>query len=80
MPTPTAVNTLSEVAPDSTVVASIAPEVTTEPTRLFGIEVDSLEIVEAEVQPNQYLSQILNEYNVSLAMIDRIAKKIPRSV
>lgn len=57
------------------VVAEVSVEEVTEPNIMYGIEVDSFEIVESKVEPNQFLSQILNKYNVSLAMIDRLAKK-----
>ncbi len=46
-----------------------------EPTLLYGIDIDSLQVVEAKIEPNQFLSQILTKYNISLGMIDQIAKK-----
>ncbi|MEM6841749.1 MAG: peptidoglycan DD-metalloendopeptidase family protein [Bacteroidota bacterium] len=46
-----------------------------EPTFLYGIEVDSFKVVEAQVRPNQFLSQILRNYNVSYGTIDRLAKR-----
>lgn len=46
-----------------------------EPNLLYGIEVDAFEVVEAQVQPNQFLSQILRKYNVSFGTIDRLAKQ-----
>ena len=64
--------------PDSVLVAAVAlPEVapTPEPKYMYGINVDTLGIVEASIEPNEYLSQILRRYNVSLAMIDKIAKR-----
>ncbi|MDF9800632.1 murein DD-endopeptidase MepM/ murein hydrolase activator NlpD [Catalinimonas alkaloidigena] len=45
-----------------------------EPKMLFGLNVDSLQVVEATVEPNQFLSQILTQYNVSLGLIDKLAK------
>ncbi len=45
------------------------------PSLMYGIKVDSFEVIEAKVETNQFLSQILNKYNVSLAMIDKLAKK-----
>lgn len=45
-----------------------------EPKVLFGLNIDSLQVVEATVQPNQFLSQILTQYNVSLGLIDKLAK------
>ncbi|MGB3778246.1 MAG: hypothetical protein WA960_07790, partial [Tunicatimonas sp.] len=68
---------LPTVPSDSVLFASmtpVAPEVP-EPEVMFGINVDSLEVVEATIQPNEYLSQILRKYNISLGLIDRIAKK-----
>ena len=64
------------VAKDSlalTLLQATAPA--PEPTYLFGINVDTLEVVEATIQPNEYLSQILRKYNISLGLIDRLAKK-----
>ena len=64
--------------PDSVLVAAVAlPEVapTPEPKYMYGLNVDTLGIVEASIEPNEYLSQILRRYNVSLAMIDKIAKR-----
>lgn len=45
-----------------------------EPKMLFGLNVDTMQIVEATVEPNQFLSQILTQYNVSLGLIDKLAK------
>lgn len=70
-------HTLPAVPSDSVLFAgmtSTAP-VAPEPEYMFGINVDSLEVVEATIEPNQYLSQILRKYNISLGLIDRIAKK-----
>ncbi len=63
--------------PDTvTVQAAILPEVAKqEPHFLYGIEVDSFKVVEATVKPNQFLSQILLNYNVSYGIIDRLAKQ-----
>lgn len=56
-------------------VSKVEAETPKEPTLVYGINVDSLEVVEAKIQPNQFLSQILTKYNISLAMIDRLAKR-----
>ncbi len=45
-----------------------------EPRVLYGLNVDTFQIVEATVEPNQFLSQILTQYNVSLGMIDKLAR------
>ncbi len=45
-----------------------------EPQMLFGLNVDTLQVVEAMVEPNQFLSQILTQYNISLGLIDKLAK------
>ncbi|WPP48073.1 peptidoglycan DD-metalloendopeptidase family protein [Catalinimonas niigatensis] len=52
-------------------VEEVVPQ---EPQILFGLNVDTLQIVEATVEPNQFLSQILTQYNISLGLIDRLAK------
>ncbi|MGB3584916.1 MAG: peptidoglycan DD-metalloendopeptidase family protein, partial [Tunicatimonas sp.] len=49
--------------------------VESEPHFLYGIEVDSFKVVEATVKPNQFLSQILLNHNVSYGIIDRLAKQ-----
>jgi len=51
-------------------VEAIPPE----PQLLFGLNIDTLQVVEATVEPNQFLSQILRQYNVSLGVIDKLAK------
>ena len=64
--------------PDSVLVASVAlpaADPVPEPIMMYGINVDTLAVVEASIEPNEYLSQILRRYNVSLAMIDKIAKR-----
>ncbi len=45
-----------------------------EPHILYGLNVDSLEAIEAKIEPNQFLSQILSQYNISLGLIDKLAK------
>ena len=46
-----------------------------EPTLLYGFEIDSFDIVAGNIQQNQNLSEILVNYNVSLAMINELAAK-----
>jgi murein DD-endopeptidase MepM/ murein hydrolase activator NlpD len=65
-----------EVVADTAVQVQVTKQIeTAEPTLLYGIEVDSLKVVEATVQPNQFLSQILRKYNVSYGTIDQLAKR-----
>lgn len=45
-----------------------------EPTIMYGLEIDSFRVVESRIQPNQFLSQILSEYNISLGLIDKLAR------
>lgn len=68
-------NTLPSADTVQSVMAEVSAEEIAEPNMMYGIEVDSFEVVEAKIEPNQFLSQILNKYNVSLAMIDELAKK-----
>ncbi len=56
-------------------VSKVVAETPKEPALMFGINVDSMEVVEAKIEPNQFLSQILTQYNVSLGMIDKLAKR-----
>jgi len=44
-----------------------------EPTILYGMVVDSLQVIEEQIKPNQNLSEILSVYNVSSALIHQIA-------
>ncbi len=65
-----------EVLADTTIQVQVAKQAEkAKPTLLYGIEIDSLKVVEATVQPNQFLSQILRKYNVSYGTIDRLAKR-----
>lgn len=45
-----------------------------EPTLLYGIPVDSMLVIDDVIKPNQNLSEILSQYNVSFAAIDKLAK------
>ncbi|MFW6310054.1 MAG: M23 family metallopeptidase [Prolixibacteraceae bacterium] len=56
-----------EVEKDSVVVLP--------PILKYGIPIDSFEIVDGTVKPNQHLSHILSRFNVDLATIDKIARK-----
>jgi len=44
------------------------------PTCMYGVEVDSLQIVRAVFEPNESLSDILVEYNVSSSLIHQIGQ------
>lgn len=57
-----------------TLQSSLVQVEPTEPRILYGLNVDSMEVVEAKIEPNQFLSQILSQYNVSLGLIDKLAK------
>ncbi|MCE4563225.1 M23 family metallopeptidase [Maribellus sp. CM-23] len=46
-----------------------------EPVLKYGLPVDSFNLEDGIVRNNEYLSQILNERGVSMATIDRIARK-----
>src|SRR5690606_8002843 len=45
-----------------------------EPEILYGMVVDSLVVIDDVVKPNQSLSEILSQYNVSFQVIDALAK------
>jgi len=60
---------ISEITAD-TVQLEIA-----EPTLLYGFEIDSFDIVAGTVRRNQNLSEILLPYNVTMGLIDQIARK-----
>lgn len=44
------------------------------PSLLYGINIDSLEIIEGAIQRNQSLSEILSKFNVSYQTIDQLAR------
>lgn len=71
---PPSASTVADTASAMPVIESVVEE-EPEPTLMYGIEVDSFNVVEASVQPNQFLSQILRKYNVSYGTIDRLAKR-----
>ncbi|MDA0193743.1 MAG: peptidoglycan DD-metalloendopeptidase family protein [Bacteroidetes bacterium] len=45
------------------------------PTLLYGFPIDSFDIVAEKVKRNQNISEILLSYNISMGLIDEIAKK-----
>ncbi len=47
-----------------------------EPTRLYGFEIDSFDIVAGNIQQNENLSRILANYNVSLGTINEFAVRL----
>lgn len=46
-----------------------------EPKRLYGITVDSFDVIENTIRPNQFLGEILSSYNVSNKEIHELAQK-----
>jgi len=64
---------IHETASQDTLAAldTVAPR---PPKLLYGINIDSLHIVEGSVRRNQNLSEILSQFNVSYATIDQIAR------
>ena len=57
-----------------TLHSSMMPVTPPEPRILYGLNIDSLEVIESKIERNQFLSQILSQYNVSLGLIDKLAK------
>lgn len=58
------------IAPDSALQVVEAKE----PQILYGMVVDSMLVIDDVIKPNQNLSEILTQYNVSFQVIDRLAK------
>ena len=56
------------------VVTDTIPAIPAQPELLFGIPVDSFEVVESKIKRNENLSEILIPYNVSFAAIAELAK------
>ena len=52
----------------------ISPVIKAEPVLKFGLEIDSFVVEEGRIQRNQNLSDILSNFGVSMAKIDRLAK------
>lgn len=46
-----------------------------EPTFAFGIAVDSFDIIEATIKPNEFLANLLLPHNIDYITIDKLAKK-----
>ncbi|MBB6612455.1 peptidoglycan DD-metalloendopeptidase family protein [Pontibacter sp. Tf4] len=61
--------------PVKTVKPEAKPEVKAPAPIVYGIPTDSLEIVEAKVKRGENLSEILDNYNISLTTISELAKK-----
>jgi murein DD-endopeptidase MepM/ murein hydrolase activator NlpD len=55
-----------------TIAAVAAPK---KPKELFGMVVDSMQVVEEKIKPNENLSKILSFYNVSRNVISNLAEK-----
>ena len=61
-----------ETAPDQdSLVQKVAPKA---PEILYGIVVDSMLVIDDVIKPNQNLSEILSQYNVSFQVIDKLAR------
>lgn len=59
-------------APDQdSLVQKVAPKA---PEILYGIVVDSMLVIDDVIKPNQNLSEILSQYNVSFQVIDKLAR------
>ena len=56
------------------VIMDTVPAIPAEPELLFGIPVDSFEVVESKIKRNENLSEILLPYNVSFASIAELVK------
>ena len=61
---------VEEIPTKDTISVEVEP-----PKTLYGIIIDSLEVVEGKIKRNQNLSDILTDYQVSLGKIDELAKK-----
>ncbi|MFP4091273.1 MAG: M23 family metallopeptidase [Cyclobacteriaceae bacterium] len=72
-PAPASVSTIPQSA-DASIYEETPPPPPPEPKILYGLNVDTLQIIEAKIEPNQFLSQILSNYNVPLGLIDQLAK------
>lgn len=51
-----------------------APEVPAEPTYMFDIQVDSFEVIQDQIARNQFLADLLMQYNVSYPVIERLTR------
>ncbi|MCC7318381.1 MAG: hypothetical protein IT219_07590, partial [Bacteroidales bacterium] len=54
--------------------AEMVAEPTPEPQYLFDIQIDSLEVIQNRIGKNQFLTDILMQYNVDYASIEYLAK------
>jgi murein DD-endopeptidase MepM/ murein hydrolase activator NlpD len=45
-----------------------------EPPSMYGLPIDSFHIVKQKVKRNEFLSKILNKYNISASTVDKIVK------
>lgn len=70
---------LSDQEPEVEVTPIVISEPAPQPTLLYGYPIDSFEITKGRVKWNQFLSEILAEYNVSgqqLYELSKISKKV----
>jgi murein DD-endopeptidase MepM/ murein hydrolase activator NlpD len=64
---------LSAEEPESFTLSDSTEYFVPEPTLLYGMVIDSLDVIEAIIQPNQGLAHILLPYNISAAVIHELA-------
>jgi murein DD-endopeptidase MepM/ murein hydrolase activator NlpD len=57
-----------------TVVADTAPKKEQNPTLLYGIAIDSLNIIKGHVRQNRFLSDIVEEFGITPKEVDKIVK------
>jgi murein DD-endopeptidase MepM/ murein hydrolase activator NlpD len=69
-------NTTTDTPPPiSEPVMDTIPEIIPEPTLLYGIVVDSMEVIQGKIKRNQNLSDILYPHNVDFQKIEELARK-----
>ncbi|RMG72963.1 MAG: hypothetical protein D6722_04490, partial [Bacteroidetes bacterium] len=49
------------------------------PTILYGVPVEGLQVAQADIQPNESLSEILSRYNIPASLIHQVGQ-FPREV
>jgi murein DD-endopeptidase MepM/ murein hydrolase activator NlpD len=68
-------NAVVEVMADEVSNDSVSAEVPSEPETLYGISIDDKVVIEQRVKPNDNLSTILTDYQVSFEEIDQLARQ-----
>ncbi len=61
--------------PTATVEPDTIPEEVYEPTLLYGVVIDSMDVIQGKIKRNQNLSDILYPHNISFQEIDELARK-----